>query len=273
MTTTRLTYRTLLQFSILCFLSGGAFMPEVVSADEPETSVRRAWTEWRYDGPDRGSARVAAAKAAKADVVSDLFAKAGVDFPPKELLLRVFKDEELLEVWAGNGKSSLALVAQYEICAASGRAGPKRREGDGQVPEGFYTIDAYNQHSSYYLSLRISYPNPSDKVLGHRKHPGSAIMIHGNCVSIGCLAMSDERIQEIWLMADAMRRNKRKVHVHIFPGRDLDTYIAAMPNMDLKSFWDNLKEGYDIFEADHRLPKVKIDKKGRYLFSKAEAGP
>ncbi len=260
---------------LLLFLTvvGILVIPGAASAEGHQDEIRRSWTDWDYTGPDGSSARVAAAQSAKGETVTSLFAQAGVKFPPRDLLFRVFKDEDLLEVWAGDGKSALLPVAQYEICAASGRAGPKRRQGDGQVPEGFYTINAFNEHSSYYLSLRVSYPNRADRILGHPKHPGNAIMIHGNCVSIGCLAMSDERMQEIWLMADAMRGSKRKIHVHIFPGRDLESYIAAMPNVDLKGFWENLQEGYESFERDHRLPRIKVDSKGRYLFSTAVSRP
>lgn len=258
------------------FLIVALCIPLGVGAEEEEDSsgaAIRSWTEWEYDGPSRSSARVAAAEGAKQDTVEELFAAAGVAFPPRQLLLRVFKDEALLEVWAGGPDAQLAPVAQYEICSASGRAGPKRKQGDGQVPEGFYTIDAFNEHSSYYLSMRISYPNRSDRILGHPRHPGSAIMIHGNCVSIGCLAMSDERMQEIWVMAAAMRRGKRRIHVHIFPGRDMADYIEAMPNLELKSFWKNLQEGYDSFEATRRIPRVGIDARGRYLFSAASSRP
>jgi murein L,D-transpeptidase YafK len=239
----------------------------------PDGVKVRNWTDWEYDGPSRSSARVAAARQAKEETVKALFEGAGVEFPPHQLLLRVFKDEDLMEVWAGPREGKLRLITRYQICAASGSAGPKRKQGDWQVPEGFYTIDAFNDHSSYYLSMRISYPNRSDRILGHPKRPGSAIMIHGNCVSIGCLAMSDERMQEIWLMADGLRQQKRKIHVHIFPGRDLNTYIAAMPNVDLKAFWKNLQEGYESFETNRRIPRVKVDKKGRYLFSTASSRP
>jgi len=262
--------------TLLLFVIGSLLInPQTCAAEDGSalTENVRSYTSWEYDGPSRSSARTSAAQDAKGETVKALFAAAEVTFPPHKLLLRVFKDEDLLEVWAGDDGAELSRIAQYEICAASGSAGPKRKQGDGQVPEGFYTIDAFNDHSSYYLSMKISYPNRSDRILGHRRRPGSAIMIHGNCVSIGCLAMSDERMQEIWVMSDAMRRARRTVNVHIFPGRDLDTYIEEMPNHDLKDFWRNLREGYRIFEKKRLIPRYRINSKGRYIFSESSSRP
>ena len=240
--------------------------PAATAAADEKPAVR-PYTEWAYEGRKSSKARVAAAVKAKDDVVRELFDDAGVAFPPRQLFFRVFKEEMELEVWAASDrKGPLVHVTTYGICATSGYAGPKRKQGDGQVPEGFYTIDMYNPHSSYHLSMRISYPNRSDRILGHKRRPGSAIMIHGDCVSIGCLAMSDERIQELWLMIAPCKEKRRTVHVHLFPSRDLATLISVQPNRDLKAFWENLKEGFDYFEAEHKLPRVSVDKKGKYHF-------
>jgi murein L,D-transpeptidase YafK len=263
-----LPFLTLLLFTAAVTPAPTLCAPAESLPDEADEVSVRPWTDWEYEGPSRSSARVAAAREAKTEVVNRLFQEAGTEFPPQQLLFRVFKEEELLEVWAADDREGeLVHVTSYAICAASGRAGPKRRQGDGQVPEGFYTIDAFNEHSSYYLSMRISYPNESDRILGHPRHPGNAIMIHGNCVSIGCLALSDERMQEVWLMAAAMREARQRIHVHIFPSRDLDGLIATMPNLELRSFWENLREGFRIFEADRRPPRVRVEKNGRYRFT------
>lgn len=223
-------------------------------------------TDWSYNGPDGSRARVAAAQEAKTEVVKKLFQDAGVDYPPKQLFLRAFKLENVVEVWAAaQAKGPLTHVATYEVCYKSGKLGPKRRQGDNQVPEGFYHLDYYNNHSSFYLSMRVSYPNRSDRILGHRR-PGSAIMIHGNCVSIGCLAMSDERIQELWLMTRSMAEHNRKVHVHIFPARDMEKLLANPLYLAHHAFWKNLEEGYALFENSKEVPAVSIDRHGKYRF-------
>lgn len=223
----------------------------------------REHTDWTYDGPDSPSARVRAAQEAKSEVVKQLFAAQGVEFPPGQLLLRAFKQEKELEVWAASKTDGpLSLIGTWRICGASGKLGPKRRQGDNQVPEGFYTIDMFNSHSKYYLSMRFNYPNESDRILSGKHNPGSGITIHGKCVSFGCLAVSDERMQELWLITKATHDQGRTVHVHIFPSRNLQGLIEAQHSVELKAFWSNLKEGYDLFEKHHVLPVITVIKKG-----------
>ena len=244
----------------------GAIGEDPKEPGDPAKSLRKP-TDWDYDGGDSRRARVKAAETAKLATVKKLFSDAGVSFPPSRMLLNVFKQEDDLEVWAASKRDeALVLVATYRICYKSGEAGPKRRQGDLQVPEGFYYLDMYNDHSAFYLSMRINYPNQSDRVLGYKPSLGSAIMIHGNCVSIGCLAMSDERIQELWVMTDAMRKKKRKVRVHLFPARDLDGLLADETHAKHHDFWRNLKEGRDYFEKHRKIPRVRVDRNGRYLF-------
>lgn len=218
-----------------------------------------------------GKARSALAFSNKEAEVKALFDDAGLRFPPKEMLWRVFKEERVLEVWAaGKAGGEHTLIAAYEICSASGGPGPKRREGDGQVPEGFYTIDLFNSVSAYYLSMRVSYPNDSDKVLGYKPALGHSIMVHGSCVSIGCLAMSDERIQELWVMARRMEGAGGVVQAHLFPSRDLSKHIdKADRDGDTASatFWRNIALGFDHFESKRRLPAVSVNRKtGAYTF-------
>ncbi|MCA9720144.1 MAG: L,D-transpeptidase family protein [Myxococcales bacterium] len=176
--------------------------------------------------------------------------------------MRAFKAERELEVWATDRRGDpFTHVTTYKICAASGVAGPKKAEGDGQVPEGFYTINLFNPRSSYHLSMRVSYPNRRDRAL---RYTGSAIMIHGDCVSIGCLAMSDERIEELWVMNKALPEGER-ADVHLFPGRDLAGMIerARPRDPELAAFWTTLKRGNDAFEANHQLPVIRV-KDGAY---------
>lgn len=157
-------------------------------------------------------------------------------------------------------------MTTYEICFASGTIGPKRREGDQQVPEGYYVINFFNAASRFHLAMQVSYPNASDRRLGGPGSPGGEIMIHGHCVSAGCLAMTDERIEELWVMGTAVRDRGERVHVHLFPTRDMASLLTSAEHPEHHDFWANLKQGLDRFERSHRLPQVRFDAQGRYRF-------
>lgn len=209
--------------------------------------------------------RVRAARSAREAAVRALFARAQIDYPAAGLLLRAFKQEGQLEVWA-RSQGPLALIATYPICARSGGPGPKRRAGDGQVPEGFYQVTQLNPASSFLLSLRVSYPNKSDRLLGG-KSLGGDIFIHGDCVTIGCIPIQDGPIQELYLMATDARPGP--IDVHIFPARMTGAGWAALRQQaapGLRAFWENLREGYLFFEERHTAPRVAIDARGRYSF-------
>lgn len=215
-------------------------------------------------------ARVQTAIAEKSDVVKKLFAAKNLRYPSQAIFIRVFKREGVLELWASNS-GTYELVKEFKICAASGDLGPKRRQGDNQVPEGFYYIDRFNPVSNFYLSLGVNYPNQADRILGARGNLGGDIFIHGNCVSIGCMAITDDQIKELYLIAiEAKAAGQTKIPVHIFPAKMNQKGMnklekAAQQNQTLLNFWRNLKEGYDAFENHHRLPGVTVDRQGRYI--------
>ncbi len=198
--------------------------------------------------------------------------KAGFEFGKHSILIRVFKKEKELELWVKNSKQVFELFKTYKICAASGALGPKRKIGDYQVPEGFYHIDRFNPQSNFYLSLGLNYPNASDKILSDKTSPGGDIFIHGYCASIGCMAMTDDKIKEIYVLAvEAKNSGQRQIPVHIYPFRMTEDYmkVAAKEfneNKELVSFWNNLKAGYAYFEKDKKLPVVSVNKKGEYVF-------
>jgi murein L,D-transpeptidase YafK len=227
------------------------------------TRELREPTEWHGDRRLSGPDRVAHARTSKLAEVKALFEEAGVAYPPKDTLLRVFKQEAELELWAGGGDEPLRLVTTYAICAASGDLGPKRREGDRQVPEGFYKIGYFDPTSAFHLAMLVDYPNASDRLRGGPQ-PGGEILIHGSCASIGCVAMSDERIEEIYLVGWATFLNRRPVHVHIFPARDMDALLADTKHEAHRDFWRELKVGHDAFEETKRIPSVRIAADGRY---------
>ncbi len=215
--------------------------------------------------PAQAKDKVAAARKARVPVLAEAFQRAGVAWPPEELYVRAFKEERELEVWAGARGKPLVKVKVYPFCAASGTVGPKRREGDLQVPEGFYTLDQFNPYSTFHLSMRVSYPNASDRKLGHEQRPGGLIYVHGGCASIGCIAIEDAPIEELYVMVwEAKARMKRDVPIHIFPRR-LDAAgleaLAREASEERVAFWRGLEPGWRLFEESRRPPRVSVDTK------------
>jgi murein L,D-transpeptidase YafK len=187
-----------------------------------------------------------------------------------QIYLRAFKNEKQMEVWLKNtGDPKYTHFRTYDICASSGDLGPKRQEGDGQVPEGFYTIDLFNPTSNYYLSMRVSYPNSSDQILKTGKNAGGAIMVHGNCVTIGCLPMTDDKIKELYVLCLEAKNRNSTVKIDIFPARltteNMRMLETSYPKKTV-SFWNTLKPAYDYFEKHHATRKIYTDAKGGYFF-------
>ncbi len=215
--------------------------------------------------------RVKTAYTEKWETLQKELTKQGIDKNNFQLFFRVFKKDKMVEVWLkSNDKKQFQLFKTYNICASSGDLGPKRKQGDNQVPEGFYTVAVFNPYSNYYLSLGVSYPNQSDKILDFN-NPGGDIMIHGNCVTIGCLPLTDEYIKEVYVLAvEAKNNGQQTIPIHIFPTRLDDKGMKYLQTnyekASLIDFWKNLKTGFDYFELHHQLPKVTVDKKGKYVF-------
>jgi Uncharacterized protein conserved in bacteria len=182
------------------------------------------------------------------------------------IFIRAFKEENQVEIHVRNEISGkYDLFRTYKVAAASGTLGPKMSEGDGQVPEGFYHVPpgAMNPLSQFHLSFNIGFPNAYDQF---HQRTGSLIMIHGNQVSLGCLAMTDPKIEEIYTLADAALRNGQAFfRVHIFPFRMTDERMARASGSPHEEFWKNLREGYALFEKNHIPPNVEV-KDGRYIF-------
>ncbi|MDQ3046742.1 MAG: hypothetical protein M3R27_04270 [Bacteroidota bacterium] len=189
-----------------------------------------------------------------------------------EMYLRIFKQEEITEVWLrSKGDKEYKLFKSYEICSSSGTLGPKRKQGDGQVPEGFYHIAVFNPYSSYHLSLGVSYPNSSDKIIIGKGNAGGDIMIHGSCVTIGCVPLTDSYIKEVYLLAVEARKNgQNTIPVHIFPAKLDDKGFKKLEdefdgNKKLIDFWKSLKPAYEQFEKYKQVPSFVIDKSGKYI--------
>ena len=224
-----------------------------------------------------GEQRVALARKSRGDAVRKRLAEAGLPCPPREIFLRAFKHEAEVEVWAREDAGPFKFVVAFPVLASSGRPGPKRREGDRQVPEGFYRIERFNPESSFHLSLGLDYPNASDRVLGDRGKPGGEIFIHGKNVTIGCLPLGDPAIEELYLLAlDVRQRGQREIAVHIFPahmsGGKWARWSAQQTAADpaLRKFWSQLQPGYDAFERTRLVPEIAVESGGRYTVKARE---
>jgi len=217
--------------------------------------------------------RVKTAYQEKESVVKKYFSDQKIKFDKFDLFLRAFKKEQVLEVWVKeSGKVEFTLLHTYNFCSSSGTLGPKRREGDYQIPEGIYYVNHFNPVSNFYLSLGINYPNDSDKILSDKTNPGSAIYIHGNCVTIGCIPITDDKIKELYVIAvEAKGNGQEKIPVHIFPSQ-LDKGIVdklikeEKADATTSAFWKNLESVYSDFQSTKKLRSVKVNTKGEYYF-------
>jgi murein L,D-transpeptidase YafK len=181
------------------------------------------------------------------------------------ILVRIFKQESELEVWKEDKSGSYALLKTYPICRWSGELGPKVKEGDRQAPEGFYTITPglMNPNSSYYLAINMGFPNAYDRANGRS---GAFLMIHGDCSSRGCYAMTDEQIAEIYALArESFFGGQKSFQIQAYPFRMTPTNMAKHRNSPHMAFWRMLKQGYDHFELTRHEPKVDVCEK-RYVF-------
>ena len=184
------------------------------------------------------------------------------------ILARIFKEEAEMEIWKKNRDGQYALLKTYPICRWSGDLGPKKKQGDRQAPEGFYTITPgqMNPNSNYYLAFNTGYPNAYDRAWGYT---GSELMVHGDCSSRGCYAMTDEQIQEIYALArESFFGGQKAFQLQAFPFRMTALNMAKHRNNQSFAFWKMLKEGSDHFEATHQEPKVAVCEK-RYVFDAA----
>jgi murein L,D-transpeptidase YafK len=189
--------------------------------------------------------------------------------PGDPVMIRIFKQESTLELWM-HKDDRFELFATYPICFWSGRLGPKEREGDRQAPEGFYAFsrDELRIGGRHPRSINIGFPNALDRAFGRT---GSYILLHGGCTSIGCFAMTDPVMDEIYALADAaLQHGQDRIQVQIFPFRLTEANLALHASNKWHGFWRNLKEGYDAFETT-RMPPVISACHSAYVVSAAQA--
>lgn len=188
------------------------------------------------------------------------------------IFVRIFKEESVLEVWKPKKDGYYHLFRTYPICKWSGKLGPKLRNGDKQAPEGFYKVAnaQMNPNSRYYLSFNLGYPNAYDR---SRKRTGRHLMVHGNCESKGCYAMTNALMEEIYLLArDAFIAGQTRFDVHAFPFRMTPENMKRHRKHRWIRFWRKLKEGYDQFEMTRKPPKIDVCGRN-YLINAAFRNP
>lgn len=218
--------------------------------------------------------RVAQARNNQMAWIQKVFAKHQIAYPPKSLFLRAYKMEDQLEVYAADKIGApLELISSFPILGRSGLPGPKRREGDRQVPEGFYVIDRFNPKSRFHLSLGLNYPNRSDRNFADPQQPGSNIFIHGNRVTIGCLPIGDEGIERLYLIClDYHTRHGKPIPVHLFPAPldektwelRLKPYLQQDTTGELERFWQSLRPIWAAFETSRQVPSWQLNAAGYY---------
>ncbi|HEY0434518.1 MAG TPA: L,D-transpeptidase family protein [Chitinophagaceae bacterium] len=232
------------------------------------TSISTSFIEYQKTFPRAGEAM-----ARKEDTLRRQFEAKKLTWPAKYIYIRSFKYDSQMEVWVkSNLKDAFQLFKTYKICALAGTLGPKRMAGDFQVPEGFYYINEFNPKSEYYLALGINYPNVSDRLLSDSLRPGGDIYIHGSCVTVGCIPLTDNQIDELYILAaHAKDAGEDFIPVHIFPVRynvkRSTDYLNTVAKEDagLKQFSSRLEQAFDYFEKFHQLPVIMVDEKGNYV--------
>jgi murein L,D-transpeptidase YafK len=207
------------------------------------------------------------------DTLMKQFREKKLAWPAKNIYLRSFKYDSQLEVWVKyRDDEPYKLFKTYKVCALAGTLGPKRMQGDYQVPEGFYYINEFNPKSSFHLSLGLNYPNASDRILADSLLPGGDIYIHGKCVTTGCIPIQDDQIEELYILAaHARTQGQDFIPVHIFPVQFKNEKSVAYLGKFLKQFpeyarlTNQLKKAYQYFEKTRKLPVVLTDGRGEYI--------
>lgn len=254
--------RQLLTLIILALLIGGALF--MLSPEGRQTLDRMHINAMRAEHQARYRAGQPLAGTPDLARLDQRLAAQGVKLGDP-VMLRLFKLESELELWVEKD-GHFVRFATYPICLWSGRLGPKLKEGDRQAPEGFYTIasEQLNPNSRWHRAFNLGFPNVFDKSKGRY---GSFIMVHGGCSSIGCYAMTDPVVDELWrFVTAALDAGQERVPVHVFPFRLTDGNLKSRKSSQWAGFWGDLKKGYDLFERT-RLPPVVSLCNGRYAFA------
>lgn len=216
--------------------------------------------------------RVREAYKLKSNLIQQKLDSLNINSNAFDILMKAYKYEQELLIYTKNRKDSVWIIYDtIQICASSGQLGPKVMEGDLQVPEGYYTLNHFNPYSNFLLSLGVSYPNKADIVKRPAKRKGGAIYVHGNCVTIGCIPITDDIIQELYILSVmAKSRGQSTIGIHIFPFHlnswNLKMACEKMP--EHSEFWQNLDEVESTFDSSRIQKKVLINELGNYYLKK-----
>jgi murein L,D-transpeptidase YafK len=225
--------------------------------------------------------RVSEAFDNKEALLKEAFKAKGLAWPARYMYIRSFKHDSQLEVWVKQeAKEKFKLFKTYKVCALAGNLGPKRFEGDYQVPEGFYYLNEFKPNSQYTMALGVSYPNASDRVLSDSIRPGSDIYIHGSCVTVGCIPLTDEPIKELYVLAASTRHAGQDfIPIHVFPIKfnqpsskeKLEKYLQQHP--EYVSTSQTLEKAFYYFNQHRNLPVILIGKNGDYMMAQSYTIP
>ncbi len=236
-------------------------------------TAQTAASSFNFVEYQRSIPRVSDIMKRKEDTLMKQFKEKGLVWPARYLYIRSFKYDSELELWVKNKKEEkYKLFKTYKICALAGTLGPKRMAGDYQVPEGFYYINEFNPRSQYHFALGLNYPNASDRLLSDLSQPGGDIYIHGSCVTTGCIPITDDQIEEVYLLAmHAKDLGDDFIPVHIFPVNFRNQRSVSYLNKYLLTFTENasfernMKNAFNYFEKYRQVPVVLINDKGDYV--------
>jgi murein L,D-transpeptidase YafK len=218
--------------------------------------------------------RVAKARKIWSAKIDSVLRASGIQTKDFRMLIMVSKLEQELKIYAGSKQPGerMRLIRSIPVCAISGKPGPKNRQNDEQIPEGFYHINRFNPQSWFHLSVQVSYPNEADVRRNPEGNYGNHIMIHGSCVTIGCIPVTNPGIEELYVFClKATENGQKKIPVYIFPAwpdaavfQKLCFEYRDQPR--LLGFWQNLQQGYRIFSKTEVPLNISYSKKGSYIF-------
>lgn len=238
-----------------------------------ETSAQSSLTTAHFFDYQRSIPKISDMLRRKEDTLMKQFREKGLTYPARYMYIRSFKYDSQLEVWVKNTQSEkYKLFKTYKVCALAGTLGPKRMAGDYQVPEGFYYINEFNPRSEYHLSLGLNYPNASDKILSDSTQPGGDIYIHGSCVTTGCIPITDQQIEELYILAaHAKDMGEDFIPVHIFPVNFNNAKSVDYLNKYLTTFSEylpfakSMRSAFLYFEKYREVPFVMVNGRGEYV--------
>ncbi len=223
-------------------------------------------------------ARVADVFRRKEEGIKTEFKEKGLEWPARYVYIRSFKLDSQLEVWVKNKKKEpFRLFKTYKVCAMAGSLGPKRMQGDYQVPEGFYYINEFRPNSVYHLSLGLNYPNASDRMLSDSLYPGGDIYIHGSCVTEGCIPITNDQIEDLYIITSYAHANGQEfIPVHIFPIQFNNPKSTAYLERFVKTYHsykplvESLRSAYQYFDKYKQVPVVVLNPKGQYMLTETQ---